>query len=266
MIAEVTELGRQFGFGGPADQFLTDSSMGDQLFDADDLQIPLFGDRSEPVTSCPFARIVQDFAQRGGGVKPSHACQIDRRFGVAGATQHASLFGQQRKDVSRPNKIFDHTIWISQTSNRFTSFGRRDPRLGGAHIDGCQKRGLQRGVVLGRHRAKFKPSRDLRQNRNTKLPSAREHEIDRLGCRFLRRADVIPLVLAIFRVHDDDNLATPNGVNRFRDRIEFNRHADFRKSEVRRVSTHAYYTGRRDSSHRPLSGQFTGNPLRRFEC
>ncbi len=80
--------------------------MCDQVFDADDLQIVLFGQSSQVVAGGAVAGFVQHLAQNTNGSQPGHAREVDRGFGVSGATQHAAFFGQQRVHVTGTNEVF----------------------------------------------------------------------------------------------------------------------------------------------------------------
>ena len=44
------------------------------------------------------------------GCRPAIRGEIDRRFGVTRAAQHAAVLGAQRKDVARLHQIFRHRI------------------------------------------------------------------------------------------------------------------------------------------------------------
>ncbi len=127
--SKVTELGRQTRLSGATDQLLADSAVGDQLFNANDLQVALLGNRYQSISRGPITRLVQDFAQGCGGVQSGHPDKVDRRFGVSGTPQHATLLGQQWKNVTGANEIFGLTIERAKLLNGLASFGCRDSRF-----------------------------------------------------------------------------------------------------------------------------------------
>ena len=46
------------------------------------------------------AVVVHDLADHAGGIKPGETREIDRRFGMPGADQHAAFLGEQREHVT----------------------------------------------------------------------------------------------------------------------------------------------------------------------
>ncbi len=51
------------------------------------------------------AIVVHELAQHSRRLECGEAAQVDRRFGVSGANQHAATPRPQRKDVSRPREV-----------------------------------------------------------------------------------------------------------------------------------------------------------------
>ena len=107
---EIAVLGRQFGLGGAVISFSLTRRWAincSMLMIFRSCFLAIIASVSRDARS---PGIVQDFAQRAGRLQPGHSRQIDRRFGVSGATKHATLFGQQRIDVTGSNKVVEPAI------------------------------------------------------------------------------------------------------------------------------------------------------------
>jgi hypothetical protein len=102
---EAAEPRRQIGLGAARHQFLVQSPVGDQLFDRDQLQAMAGGQFEQCFARRPIALLIQDFAQDAGRSEPRHASQVDRRLGVPRTAQDASLLGQQRMHMPRPQEL-----------------------------------------------------------------------------------------------------------------------------------------------------------------
>ena len=75
-------------------------------------------------------------------------------------------------------------------------------------IHGHGEIGPQRGRILIHHRGQIEPLTDLGQERHAKLPPpVGNHEIDDFRSHLFCGTDEIALILAVFRVHDDDDFA-----------------------------------------------------------
>ena len=90
---EIAVIGRQFHDLLAHDQFFAQSAISDQALDRADAQLVLFLELHQLRQPRHRAVVVQDFAEHPGRLQAGHARQIDRRFGVAGAAQHAAFLG-----------------------------------------------------------------------------------------------------------------------------------------------------------------------------
>ena len=87
-----------------------------------------------------------------------------------------------------------------------------------ARLDGDGEGGAERSLVVVGHRAQRELVGALLGQRQADQPArVRGHEVDRLGRRELRCDDEVALVLAVGVVHDDDELALTNVVERLLD-------------------------------------------------
>ena len=74
--------------------------VGNQILDGANLQTVMLGKRYQIIQPCHGAIIIHNFADDGGRIEPGEACQIDGRFGVAGADQDAAFTGDEREDMA----------------------------------------------------------------------------------------------------------------------------------------------------------------------
>ena len=168
------------------------------------------------------AVLVHHLADHAGREQPGEPCEVDRRLRVAGAPEHAALFGAQREDVPGP--------------------GQSSASVSGSTIArtvAARSRALVPVVTPGRAstdtvnavsslRCCRRPSAGSRARRAASRPPAcrstprpcRDHEVDRLGRHLLRRHDEVALVLAIGVVDDDHHPAGADVLERLLDRRE----------------------------------------------
>ena len=215
----------KFASADAIDQLFALAAILDELLDRDDLQVvpprqlvKLVGGRALPAVG-------QDFAEHAGGQQASHAGQIDGRFGVSGAAQHAAFLGHQRKHVAGPKEVVRLALRVDQRQDRGRPLGGGDARADRAMIDRHGEVRPQRGRIVPHHGVKIEPLADLRQDRHAELPAAVEHEIDDFGRDLLGRTDEVAFVFAVFGVDDDDDLAATNRLDRRFDARKPFRHA-----------------------------------------
>ncbi len=181
----------------------------------------------------PITVGAEDFAQHAGRRQPGQAGQIDRRFGVARAAQHASFFGHQRKQMPRPQEIARLAGRVVDFQNGPGSLLGGDAGLSRAMIDRHGKRRPQGSRVRIDHGCQLEPLAHLGQDRHAQLPSAvRDHEVDDFGRHLFGRADEISLVFAVLGVDDDHDFAPPDGVNGLVDGGKFLRHDEHLLCEI----------------------------------
>jgi hypothetical protein len=63
------------------------------------------------------AVVVHDLADHARGVEPGQARDIDRRFGMAGADQHAAIARDQREDVARGDDVIAALSGVDRDGN-----------------------------------------------------------------------------------------------------------------------------------------------------
>ena len=201
-----TVLRGQLRFCLTVDQLLAHAAIRNELFDRDDRQLVLPGQRVQLLAVRTIARFIQDFAQRTGRQQARHAREVDGRFGMASAAKHAALFSDERKQVSGPMEVDRLARWIANRLDRNGSFGGRYAGASRAVIDGHGIRGAEGGRVGLDHQMQAEPLAGLGQDRHAELSAAlRDHEVDRFRCRQLGGADEVALVFAVFSVDDNND-------------------------------------------------------------
>ena len=86
----------QIGLGGPMDQLLAEAAVLDEGLDGDKGQSVLACDGMELFAS-GHVNSVGDLAEHARGSQARQPDQVHRCFGMPGAAEHATLFGNQRK-------------------------------------------------------------------------------------------------------------------------------------------------------------------------
>ena len=217
MIVPVPYFVGSFGFGLAVDELLAHAAIRDELLDRDDRQIDTAGRARAAARGSPDRPMsFEDFAQHAGGQQAGHARQVDGRFGVSGAAEHAAFLGHERKQVAGPNEVGRLARRVANRPDRRRPFGRRDAGPRRAVIDGHRViRAQRRGVRLD-HRVELEPLADLGQDRHAELPAALgDHEVDRLGRRLFGGADEVAFVFAVLGVDDNDDPALADRVDGF---------------------------------------------------
>ena len=119
---EIAVIGRQFHHLLPLDQFLLQTAVGDQTLDRADAQLVFFPELHQLGQTRHRSVVVQDFAKHAGRLQARHPGEIDRRFRVTRAAQHAAVLRAQRKNVTRLDKILRHR----SRPARWSGSSRRD--------------------------------------------------------------------------------------------------------------------------------------------
>ena len=103
--AERAVLGRQRRVRGALHQPLGAHPVLNQVRDRDHQQPVLLGELRQLRHARHRAVLVHDFADDAGRIEPGDARQIDGRFGLPGAHQHAAVARAQRQHVTRPRQV-----------------------------------------------------------------------------------------------------------------------------------------------------------------
>ena len=217
---ELAVLGRQLRRRDALDQRLGPHPVLDQIRDRDHQQAVLLRELRQLRHARHRAVLVHDFADDAGRIQPGDARQIDGRFGLPGAHQHAARARAQRKHVAGPREVGRPRS--PDRSPRARSPRDRRPRCRCvvrpfASID-TQNAVSNRERVLRHHQRNLELVEPLRRHRQADQAAAvPRHEVDRLRRHLLRRDRQVALVLAILIVDDDDHLAGADRLDRVLD-------------------------------------------------
>ena len=159
------------------------------------------------------AVIIHQLGKHADRRQTGEPAEIDARFGVTGAHEHAAVLGHQRKDVAGPHEVARAHIAVGERPHRVGSLFRRD--AGGqamAGVDRDREGGAERRVVARHHRIEMKPPRLFRGDRCANDAGRMADDERHLLRRAKRRGDEeIALVLAVVVVGDNDELAAREG-------------------------------------------------------
>jgi hypothetical protein len=202
---------RETSFSDAVDEALGLKSMCDELSDSDESEAVFLRETFELGATGAGAVLAEDLADHSSGGKAGQPGKIDGRFRVTHALKYASLARSKRRDVARTAEVRWDRLGIDCDPDRLRAVlgaysGRNAEALIGINADseggsifvGVDFTLLSELQLVGA----------LSSQRET-YPSARfaDHEVDHFGRDQLRRANEIALVLAIFIVCDDDQLA-----------------------------------------------------------
>ena len=207
------------------DQLLAHAAIRDQALDGADAESVLFAELHQLRQPRHRAVVVQNFAKHAGRLQAGEPRKIDRRLGVTGATQHAALLGAQREDVPGLDEIFRLRVRIGDRRDRLRAIVRADAgRDAIRRVDRDGEIGPIHLAVLRHHALQAELLRAFVRNRHADQAAAMHgHEVDRFRRGFLRRHHEIALVLAIFVVGHDHDLACRDVAHDIVDRVEFKR-------------------------------------------
>ena len=118
----------------------------------------LFGELQQFRQARHRAVVIHNFREHAGGTQAGEPHEINRRLGVAGATQHAAFAITQRKNVAGANEIVALGFGIGQHLDRVGAVGGGNSR---AHaVRGVHGNRVSRAHpfhVLLRHQRQFEP-------------------------------------------------------------------------------------------------------------
>ena len=194
----------------------------DQVLDGDDLQLVLRRELEQLRQTLDRAVVIDDFGEDADQLKAGEARQVGRRFGVAGARQHAAGARDQRKDVARAQEVVGAAIVVGEGARGVGAFLGRD--AGGhadAVIDADGEGGAHRIEVVGHHRIEMQALRALGGHRHADdAAGVADHERHLLRRRRAGRHDEVALVLAVGVVDHDHQLSLAHGGDGVFDGVE----------------------------------------------
>src|SRR5439155_6716725 len=163
--------------------------------------------------------VVHDLADDACGVEPREPGEVDRGLGLARPLESSALARSQREDVSGLNQILRPLARVDRHLDRAGAVVRRDPRRDSlARLVRNREGRTELRLVSRGHRPELELGAALLGEAEAdQAATVRRHEVDRLGRRELGRDRQVALVFAVGRVHDDDELALANVLDRFLD-------------------------------------------------
>jgi hypothetical protein len=224
VTTEVTPHRRHSCVGDVFDELLVASAVPHQVGDRHERQTVFVGEAPQVVTACHLATVEHEFAQHACGRASCESGQVDRRFGVPDALEHAAGASAQWEDVARTVERRSIHVGVRERPQRRRTIRRRDPRRGSlGEIDADREGSAVRLGVLRRdhHRLQAEFVAALAGEADADHPRGVPHEEgDRLGRRCVGGHDQVAFVLAVLVVGDDDDLAAGDRSNGVLDRIE----------------------------------------------
>jgi len=218
---EVAELRGDSGFGHAMDQLLGPKTVGHELGHGHERQTVLLRDLVQLGPSGHGPIGIQNLADDTGRNEPGEPGEIHAGLGLTHPLQHSTRAGPQGKDVTRAAKIGGHGGRIDRDVDGGGAVARRN--TGGnpeaalrVNADG-ECGGELLGVALGHGRESELVASLAGQSKTDQPPSVQGHEVDHLGRGQFGGTDEISLVLAIFIVCHDDDLAVTKVFDRLLD-------------------------------------------------
>ncbi len=222
--SERAELGRQLSLRHPLNQPLGLQAVGDDLGDGHEPDAVPLGEGLQLRAPSHGAVGVQDLANHARRRQPRHSGQVDGRLGLADPLQHAARLRPQREDMAGPSQVFGLCGGIDRHPDRPGPVRRADPRrypMPRHSVDRHHEGGALRIAHLVSDRGEHELLHPLRRERQADETTAVSgHEVDDLRRHLFGGANQIALVLPIFIVGDDDDLAAANRCYRVLHRIE----------------------------------------------
>jgi hypothetical protein len=163
---------------------------------------------------------IHNLADHTSRQQPGECCQVDRRFRLTGAHQHAAFSSTQRKDMARASQFRGSGVGSHRNLDRVTSIARRYARrhaLPG--VDRFTESGSKHGSVVWGHEGKLQLIAFLcAQRQANQSATVCGHEVDRLRRDQLCRESQIAFVFAILIIHYNQHPAGAKILQRLRNR------------------------------------------------
>ena len=210
--------------GDARDHMVLFQPIGDEVADGADLEAVIAREAHQVVEPGHGPVLAHDLADHARRIEPGEPRDIDRRFGMAGADQHAAGARDQREDVAGRDQGLRAVVRIDRHRDGAGAVGGADSgRNALARLDRDGEGGLVAAAVGAGHR--LEPERVdafLAKREADQAAAVARHEVDRVGRRHLRRDDEIALILAVVVVDQDEHAAVARLVD---DRFGADQHA-----------------------------------------
>ena len=199
---EFAEVGGKLGFRDFLHHRLVVHAVLDQIGDRDHQQLVPLGELRQLGHAGHRAVVIHDFADDAGGIQPADPRQIDRRFGLPGANEHAPGLRAQRKHVPRPREVRWLRPRVDGGKDRIRAIARGN--TGARRVfrfdRHAERRAQPRGVLID-HQRNLELVEPLAGHRHADEAAAvLRHEVDRFRRHLLGRERQVAFVLAIFVV------------------------------------------------------------------
>ena len=212
---EVAVVGRQAHGDDPLDELLGLAPVLDQVGDRHEREPMALAEGDETRDARHRPVLVHHLADDSGRGQPGESREVDRGLGLARPLQHPGA-GTQREDVARMDEVVGRRRGIDGDLDRPCAVGGGDA---GRDAVACldrdgERRPVGRLVLIG-HLTEAELVAALRRQAEADQPATvGGHEVHRVGRDELRGDGQVALVLAILVVHDDDEPAGPDLVDR----------------------------------------------------
>ena len=204
------------------DEALAALAIGDEVRHRNDLEAVLAREGQNLGAAFHRSVVIDEFANHAGRVKPCELHEIDGRFRMARAHQHAARLGDEREDMARAHEIIGHHIAVGQRmAGRGAFLGRNAGGEAFLVIDGDGEGGAHRRIVQGHHGIELQALGVIRRDGGADDAGGVAHHEGHLFRRDLGGGgDQIALVLAVVVIDHHHHFARGNGLHGLLDGIE----------------------------------------------
>ena len=216
----LADLAGKQSFLDALDEFFGGAAMRDEIGDGAELEVVALGEGDEVGQAGHCAVIVHDLADHAGGGEAGKACDIDGRFGMAGADQSAAVTRDERKHVPRRDNVVAAHFGVDRDRDRPGAVRRRDAGCDTfSCFDGhCEGGFVPRAVGLA-HQRNAQPLAPGTGHGQANQPAGMlGHEVDGVRRGELRRDDEVTFILAVLIIDEDEHAPGPRLLDDFRGR------------------------------------------------
>lgn len=203
---EFAEIGGYAALRAQLDEFFAEPAMVDEVGDGANAESVGKGEAFEVGHAGHGPIGIEDFANDRSGFEAGEADEIDSRFGVSGATQHAPALGDEREDMAGLDEIFGAGSGIGEYADCGGAIGGADPGGDAAsRVDGHGEMGGERFPVFADHSGKAETFGRLGGDWSADETAGMSgHEIDHGRGNAGRGGDEIAFVFALAIVGNND--------------------------------------------------------------